>query len=244
MGVAMGLLGGAIASAHGQINLNVPAKRRRQPEHARRETNATREARIKRNIEETYTHKYEIIGGGGYMRFRSGEYTKKNNEVSWATAFNYYLNPKLAIVGDAQGSFGDARALLNNTYGVYRPQINEYFFMGGASYRFYRKEKIALSVQGLGGTGWGIFSGGAKGLTGADLGIWQDGFKPAFSVGVSADYNIQPGLAIRFTPTYIGTIFRSGPGSNPSMPSYTPPSPSVQNNIGFNVGVVYRFGHQ
>ena len=78
--------------------------------------------------------------------------------------------------------------------------------MGGASYRFYRKEKLAVSAQGLGGVGWGIFSGGAKGI-GTDLGLWPDGLNPAFSVGVNADYNFYPNLAFRVTPTYVGTTF-------------------------------------
>jgi hypothetical protein len=224
MGVAVGLLAGAMRKSGAQT----PARKPKQEVHARRETNATRLARIQRNIQETYTHRYEVIGGGGYLRFRSGEYTKKNNEVSWATAFNYYLNPKLAIVGDARGSFGNAHALLDNQYGVYTPQINEYTFMGGGSYRFYRKEKIALSVQALGGVGDGIFSSGAKGLIGTQIGLWPDGFKPAFSFGVAGDYNIQPNLAIRITPTYVGTTFGS----------------TVQNNVGLNFGILYRFGRQ
>jgi hypothetical protein len=209
----------------GRINVG---KKPRQETHARHETNAMRQARIRRTIEETYAHRWEIIAGGGYMRYRSGEYTKKNNEVTWATAANYYLNPKFAIVADARGMFGNAHALVGNAnnYGVYNPQINEYTFMGGGSYRFYRQEKLALSVQGLGGVGWGIFSSGAKGYPGTLLGLWPDGVKPAFSLGLSADYNFYPNLAFRFTPTYVGTMFGS----------------TVENNVGFNMGVVYRFG--
>ena len=230
MGLAAGLLAGAVTAAKAQSvsqSVNI-ANKRKQEAHARRETNASRQARIQRTIDETYSHRWELFGGGGYLRWRSGQYTKKNNEVSWATSASYYLNPKLAIVGDARGSFGDAHAIINNTFGVYRPQINEYFFQGGANYRFYRKEKVAVSVQALGGTAWGIFSGGAKGLSGTQLGLWPDGFKPSFSVGINADYNIFPDLAFRFAPTYQGTTFGG----------------TVQNNIGFNAGVIYRFGKQ
>ena len=230
MSVAMGLLAGALMPARAQsVNQSVNVGRKRKQEtHARRETNASRQARIQRTILDTYSHKWEVIGGGGYLRFRSGQYTLKNNEVSWATAANYYLNQKLAIVADAQGSFGDAHALINNPYGVYRPQINEYMFMGGVSYRFYRKEKFAVGAQGVGGAGWGIFSGGAKGLSGTTVGLWPDGVKPAFSIALNADYNFYPNLAFRFSPMYMGTTFGS----------------TVQNNFGFNMGVVYRFGRQ
>lgn len=206
----------------------VGAQDKKGPKRARRETNAARQARIERTIQETYSHRYEVFGGGGYMRFRSGEDTKKNNEVTWAADTSYFLTPKVAIVGDARGMFGYANALINNIYGVYHPQINEYTFMGGGSYRFYAHEKTALSVQALGGVGWGIFSGGSKGIPSTLLGIWPDGFKPAFSIGVSGDYNFYPNLAFRVTPTYVGTTFGS----------------SLQNNLGINAGIVYRFGKQ
>jgi hypothetical protein len=233
-GLAAGVLAASAGVAFGQVGTQISIKRR-QEAHARRETNASRQARIQRTINDTYSHRYEVIGGGGFLRFRSGDTTKRNNEINWATAFNYYLNPKLALVGDAQGSFGHAHATPDNSYGVYNPQINEYFFMGGASYRFYRKEKVALSAQGLGGIGWGIFSGGSKSIPSVDLGLWKDGTRPAFSASVSADYNFYPNLGFRFSPNWIATTFQSGPGQ---------PSSSVQSNFGFNAGVVYRFGRQ
>lgn len=229
-GLALGVVAGALSPANAQTVTQTQSKKRKQESHAHHETNATRLARIARTTEETYSHRYEVFGGGGYLRFRSGEYLRKNNEISWASAFNYYLNRKLAVVGDARGSFGNAHAITNNEYGVYNPQINEYTFMGGISYRFVAKEKIAVSAQALGGTGWGIFSGGSKGIPGSELGLWNDGLRPAYSVGVSADYNLYPNLAIRFMPTWVGTNFVGPKGS------------TLQDNIGFNIGVVYRFG--
>ena len=199
-----------------------------QKKRARRETNAARQARIDRTIAETYSHRYEVFGGGGYLRFRSGESTKKNNEVTWATNGSYFLSPKVAIVADARGMFGNANATINNIYGVYHPQINEYTFMGGGSYRFYTHERATVSVQALGGVAWGIFSGGSKAIPSTLLGIWPDGWKSAFSVGVSGDYNFYPNLAFRVTPTYVGTTFGG----------------SLQNNLGINAGIVYRFGKQ
>ena len=227
MGLAVGLLAGAVTPVKAQT------KKKKQDITVHRETNATRLARIRKTTEETYSHRYEVIGGGGYLRFRSGEYTQRNSEISWATAFNYYLNSKLAVVGDARGSFGYARQQMPLLYPqITRPQINEYTFMGGASYRFYAQEKWAVSAQGLVGTGWGLFSGGAKGLTGPEVGLWQDGFRPAFSVGLSADYNLYQNLAFRLTPTYVGFNFVGPTGS------------SIESNLGFNAGLVYRFGHR
>ena len=233
LSVGVGLLAGAMTSAKAQSGgQNRPTQRR-----ARRESNASRQARIARTIEGTYSHQWEVIGGGGFLRWRSGEYTKRNDEVSWSAQTDYYLNPRLAIVGAAQGSFGHAKPLqglgVNNFNSqAPSPQINEYFFTGGANYRFVRKEKFALGAQGTGGVVWGIFSGGAKGLRGTDLGLWNDGFRPAFTLALNADYSVYPNLAVRFAPTYTGTTFGSPMGG------------SAQSNFGFNAGVVYRFGHQ
>ena len=194
-----------------------------------RETNASREARIQRTIQETYAHPWEIVGGGGFLRWNSGPNTQKNNEISWLAGVNYFLTPKLAVVGDAQGSFGHARPLRFNPNAapIPNPQINEYFFTGGVNYRFYEKEKVALSAQGTGGIAWGIFSSGSPtSYYGPTIGLWQDGIKPAFTFAVNADYNFYPNLAFRFSPTYVGSTFGG----------------QVQNNVGFNAGVVYRFG--
>jgi hypothetical protein len=223
MGLAAGLLAGAVAP--------VNAQKKPQQRRARRETNASRQARIQRTIEETYSHRYEVFGGGGFLRFRPGEFLKKDNQISWAVNNTYYLNPKLGVIASAQGSFGHAEALqFNQNLNLIdnKPQINEYYFMAGPSYRFYMKEKLALSAQAQGGIGWGIFGGGSKGQLPAAIGLWPDSTRAAFSFGLSADYNLYPNLAFRITPQYIGTTF----GGN------------VQNNVGFNAGVIYRFGHK
>ncbi len=205
------------------------AEAQRKTQRPRRETNASRQARIQRTIENTYAHPWEVEGGGGYLRWTSGQNTQKNNEISWLAGANYYLTPKLAIVGNAQGSFGRAHPIRFNpaVAAIPNPQINEYFFTGGVNYRFYAKERIALSAQGTGGIAWGIFSSGSPyTYSSQQIGLWQDGTRPAFSFALNADYNFYPNLAFRISPTYIGTTFGG----------------QVQNNVGFNAGIVYRFG--
>lgn len=244
MGLAAGILATAINTAHAQ-SATKDQLRRRQEAHARHETNASRQARIQRTIDETYSHRWEVAGGGGYLRWHSGENTRSNNEITWATSLNRFLNPRLFIVGDARGSFGNAHSLTTAPFGVDNPQINEYFFTGGAGYRFYRHEKFAVSGQATGGTSWGIFSGGAKGLNSAQTGLWVDGFAPAFTLGVNVDYNIYPNLAVRFAPTYVATMFHQSiqNGTSSQLSANVGPR-SLQNNAGFNFGVVYRFGKQ
>jgi|SRR6266702_3306209 len=206
-----------------------------QVRRSRRESNANRKARIERTIQETYSHRYEIFGGGGYLRFRSGQYTQNNNEVTWATSGTYFLNPKLGITADIRGAYGNAK-IGNTVYNIPNPLITEYTFMGGATYRFYAKQKFAISGNALAGYSLGNFDGGSKGIPATKLGLWATANRPVFSAGVSFDYNFYPNLAVRVTPTYVGTTFTGINLSNGSSNGL------IQNNVGFNAGIVYRFG--
>ena len=208
----------------------------------RRETNVNRQARINRTIQDTYTRKYEIFGGGGYLRFRSGEYLKKNSEITWATSGTYFLNPKLGITADVRGSYGNAK--IPNVFalnGDFNPLINEYMFSGGATYRFYMKEKYAVSAVATGGVAIGNFNGGSKGVDSPTIGMWYSNNRPVFTAGVNFDYNFYPNLAFRFTPTLAGTTFQ---GTTATGPFATGGSSTggFQPNLGINAGFVYRFG--
>jgi hypothetical protein len=211
----------------------------------RRESSANRKARIARTIAETYGHRWEVGGGGGYLRFQPGSILQKNNEVTFWMTGTYFLNPKLGIIGDVRGAYGNAK-IGNNTsspdggppvFLSFNPQISEYPFMAGVAYRLYAKEKVAVSVTGEGGAALGKFDGGSKGFQSKDLGVWQSTTKPVFSIGANFDYNLFPNLAFRITPTYVGTFFRLDPEDTTHGPSG-----SIQNNFGVNVGFVYRFG--
>lgn len=191
----------------------------------RRETNANRRARIERTIQDTYSHQWELGGGGGYLRFRSGELLQKNNEVTFWMSGTRFFNPKLGIVGDVRGAYGNAK-VGNTIYNIQNPQISQYTFMAGPLYRFYTREKTAVSVFGTAGAGIGKFDSGSKGIPAANLGLWPSETRAVFSVGANFDYNFYPNLAVRITPTYLGSTWGG----------------TIQNNIGVNMGVVYRFG--
>jgi hypothetical protein len=231
------LLAGSMAS--GTVALQAQTAHR-----TRRESSANRQARIARTIAETYGHRFEVAGGGGYLRFQSGSLLQKNNEVTFFMTTTYFLNPKLGIIADIRGAYGNAKIGNNISTGTnpppflsFNPQISEYPFMGGVAYRLYAKEKFAVSVTGEGGAAIGKFDGGAKGLTSAELGVWQSTTKPVFSLGANLDYNFYPNLALRVTPTYVGTFFRLDPTDTVHGPPGT-----IQNNFGVNIGFVYRFG--
>ena len=195
-----------------------------------RRIKATREARTARNIQDTYSHRWEIAGGGGFLRFRTGENLQKITEVNFFTSAAYSLNPQLSIVGDVRGLYGNAN--IPNVYalnGVFSPQISEYTFMAGPQYRFLVREKYSVSASATGGVALSKFGGDAKGLRSQDLGMWPDSnAKPAFSISILGDYNIYNNLAVRVQPTYLGTTFGS----------------TLQNNLGMEFGVVYRLGRQ
>ena len=201
---------------------------------ARRESNVNRRARIQRAIEDTYSRRYEVAAGGGYLRFRSGDTTLHNNDATAATSIAYYLAPKLGILADGRASFGSAKIntqIFNQPgypaiNGPYRPSISHYTFMGGVRYRLVTKQKLAVSLDGLGGATYGWFDGDRLGVAPQALGLYQDGVRPAFAVDLNVDYNFYPNLSLRFQPTYAPTLFGS----------------SIQNNKGLNIQVVYRFG--
>ena len=195
----------------------------------RRESNANRKARIARTVAETYGHRWEVGGGGGYERFRSGQYQQQDNQITFWASTMYALNPKIGVIGEVRGAYGKAKLtnpLPSGNNLNFNPQISEYNFMAGPSYRFVRKEKFSVTGFAEGGMGLGKFDGDSKGLSAADIGVWTGNYAASFAAGANLDYNLYPNLAFRVTPTYLGTTFGG----------------TLQNSKGVNVGVVYRFG--
>ena len=201
-----------------------------QQNRGTRRINANRQARIARNIADEYSHRWEVAGGGGFQRFRTGQYLQKISEVNFFMNANYQFSPTLGVVADVRGYYGSAT--IPNVFvknGVYSPQISHYTVMAGPQYRFYAKEKYTMSANVVAGVAMSKFGGDAKGLPSEELGMWQDSnAKFAYSVSVMADYNIYNNLAVRIQPTYVGTTFGG----------------TLQNSLGLQAGVVYRFGRQ
>lgn len=195
-----------------------------------RRVNSNRQARIARNIQDAYSHKWEVAGGGGYLRFHPGSQLLRINEVNFFTSATRSLSPQLGIVGEVRGNYGKAKIpnLLAQNF-IFSPQISHYNFMGGVQYRVYAVEKYTVSVVGEGGVTLSKFGGDTKGLPSQTVGLWKDSnYNPTFSGSVNLDYNLYNNLAARVQPTYVATTFGS----------------TVQNSFGVNLGVVYRFGRQ
>src|ERR1700735_265160 len=153
--VAGVLLAGLMASGAVAVQAQVAHR-------TRRGSSGNRKARIARTIAETYNHRYEVAGGGGCLRFKGGSTVQKNNEVTFFMSGTYFLNPKLGIIGDIRGLYGNAKGQSNvgsEVFLPFNPQISQYPFMGGVAYRLYAKEKIAVAVTGEGGAAIGKFDG-------------------------------------------------------------------------------------
>lgn len=205
--------------------VQTPEERARILREAQDRINARRAARIAQINRETYGHKFETYFGGGYLRFHPGDTKQHINEGAWNLGITDYLNPRLGITADVRGYYGNAY-IGNNPYGIFQPSISQYSFLFGPQYRLYMKPKWAISVQGLAGFGHGNFDTGTGGLPASYLGLYNNGTAFSASVNGLFDYNLSPGLAIRVAPTYLFTNYGG----------------STQNNLGFNAGVVYRWG--
>jgi hypothetical protein len=204
-----------------------PQERSEVLRQAQARVNARRKLRLQQVIQDTYTHKYEVYGGGGYLRFSPGNTLQHLNEVAWNVGFTDYLRGKLGVTADVRGYYGTAFTYINQ-YQVFNPSISQYTFMAGPQARIVERLHLGVSANVLAGFGHGNFSTNTGGLPGTLIGLWPDGTTFNLSVGVPIDYNLGPTFAIRLTPNYLMTDYGS----------------QIQNNLGFNAGVVWRFGRQ
>lgn len=188
---------------------------------------ARRRLRVQQIIRDTYSHQYEMYFGGGYLRFQPGSSLQHINESAWNLGVTDYVRGKIGVTADFRGYYGTTFTNVNE-FQVFAPSISQYTFMAGPQVRLYEGQHWAWSANALVGVGHGNFGTGTGGLPPTLIGLYPDGDALNVSVGASLDYNLGPGLAIRLTPQY--TLSRYGG--------------DTQNNLGFNAGIVYRFGRQ
>ena len=199
----------------------------RLAQEAQARIQARRTERRQRVIQDTYSHKFEIYGGGGYTRFRPGPSLQHINESAWNVGVTDYLRPRLGVTADLRGYYGTAFTY-PGPYNIFKPSISEYSFMAGPQYRIVRREHRAISGQAL--------VGGPRGTSmptepscqahSSDCGVTVP---MSALAGVPIDYNLGTALAFRIQPGYWLTTFSN--------------TPQVK-NLGFNAGLVYRFGRQ
>jgi hypothetical protein len=194
---------------------------------AQARVNARREQRIREIIRQTYNHKYEIYFGGGYLRFRPGSSLQHNSETSWNVGISDYFRGRLGATADFRGYYGVAYTG-RNPYSVYEPSISQYTFLAGPSYRFYEGQHWGWTAHVLAGAGHGNFGTGTNGLPPHYVGLYSDSTVFNASAAASVDYNFSETLAWRLTPNLLASRYGG----------------QWQENLGWNMGLVYRFGHQ
>jgi hypothetical protein len=188
---------------------------------------ARRKLRIQQIIQDTYSHKYELYFGGGYLRFTPGSSLQRVNESGWNVGITDYVRGKIGVTADFRGYYGTTFTNVNE-FQVFSPSISQYTFMAGPQVRFYESQHWGWSGNVLVGVGHGNFGTGTGGLPPTLIGLYPDGNAFNLSASASVDYNLGPGLAVRLTPLYTMSNYGS----------------EIQNNLGFNAGIVYRFGRQ
>ena len=219
----------AVQSGGDQQGDNPQQDQIRLAQEAQARIRARRQERTRKIVEDTYSHKYEVYGGGGYLRFRPGPSLQHINESGWNAGFTDYLWPRIGLTGELRGYYGVAFLGTNNDLSIFKPSITEYVFMGGPQYRIVSRARWAVSGQVLVGVAKGIFNGNSAQLPGPYVGLWSSGTSLSVSAAVPVDYNLGPGLGIRLSPNYLLTTF----GSTTQV-----------KNLGFTAGIVYRFGRR
>jgi hypothetical protein len=200
----------------------------RLAQEAQARIRARREQRKQRVVQDTYSHKFEVYGGGGYTRFRPGSSLQHINEAAWNAGVTDYQWGRLGITADLRGYYGTA-FIPPNPFNIFKPSLSEYSFMAGPQYRVVRREHWAISGQVLVGGSKGNFNANGAELPGTLVGLWSNGTNFSAAAALPIDYNLAPGLAFRIQPGYWLTSF----------------SNTLQvKNLGFNTGLVFRFGRK
>jgi len=201
-----------------------------------------KQQRLDQQIQENYSHKYEAYVGIGYLRFRPGANLEKNNEREWVLDITRWYSQKWGVTVEGRGMYGTAYTGPNGAYtGTFLPNIYQYTGLIGGNYRFYRRPRIGAVLRVAAGPIYGNFDGDAHGITSAvfnasGVGLYETSTTFALNVAVPVDIAVTPSVAVRITPEYLLTPFKV----TSSYPSGA--GTQLQNNLGFNMGVVYRFG--
>lgn len=201
-----------------------------------------KQQRLEQQIQENYSHKYETYLGLGYLRFHSGVNLQKINERDWVMGLSRWYSQKWGVSLEGRGTYGTAyTGPYSGSLGTFLPEIYQYSGLVGANYRFYLRPRIGATARLAVGPIYGNFDGDAHGHTSADYnaigeGLYANSTNIAVNIAVPVDITVVPNLAIRVTPEYLLTPFNV-------TSSYTGnKGTALQNNLGFNAGIVYRFG--
>jgi hypothetical protein len=189
-----------------------------------------REQRRAAAIHEAYEHRYEAYFGPGYLRFEPGATLERAHEYAWDAGVTYFLSDRLGVTGDVRGYYGSAYVYNNSVTNsaITNPEISQYAFLAGPTYRFYAHPRYSVSARVMAGVADGKFTGDLSNseTLALALGLWPNAYVFAASAAVVGEYNVTPRVGVRLAPEYFPTGFGS----------------KFQSSLGFTGGVSYRFG--
>ena len=172
-----------------------------------------------------YRNKYDIYGGLASSHFNAGPALIPGaNLGGFDVQGTMWLNMRLGVTANVRGYYGTT-GVVPNPYGIHGPFIYEHLFMGGPSIRGPKNEHAALTFHALVGGSYGVFNSAIdQGLSGPNLGLFNNGVALATALGGSLDLNRDSKFSLRLSPDYMLTRFGG----------------VSQNEFAFSVGVLYR----
>jgi hypothetical protein len=215
------------SSSEPQTNYPNEQERVRLAREAQERVRARRAARTAAAIKDTYSHKYDIYFGYAYLRMRPGHFLQHANEYGWNAGATRYFNPKLGLTLDLRGYYKSVY-VGNNPYGLFQPFVSNYSVMVGPQYYVRQRKNYAVSGQVLAGVTRNLFSANSAGLPGTFVGLYPNATRFTAAAAIPVDINLGPGLAFRIAPDYDLTTWGG----------------DIQHNLGFMLGLNYRFGRQ
>ena len=215
------------SSSQPQTNYPNEQERIRLAREAQERVRARRAARTEATIKDTYSHRYDIYFGYTYLRIRPGHNLQHANEYGWNAGITRYFNPKLGITADLRGYYKSVY-VGNNPYALFQPFISNYSVMVGPQYSLRQRKSYAVSGVVLAGVTRNLFYGNSAGFPGTLVGLYPNATRFTAAAAVPVDINLGPGLAFRIAPDYDLTTWGG----------------DVQHNLGFTLGLNYRFGRQ
>lgn len=194
-----------------------------------------------------YNHRWDIYAGAAYTNFLAGPaLIQRSNMGGWEAAATYWLNWHWGIQGNARMYIGTSGVYPNSGGGQYNPtcppfssvclqnptitgpRIMQYYFMGGPTYRVFRRAKASGTFHALFGNAWGIFdAANLNGVNPQTIGLFATQWTFSSAIGGTFDYNYSPRIAFRAEPDLMITRYGG----------------TAQQNFAFSVGPIFRLGH-
>src|ERR1700733_2141359 len=131
-----------------------------------------------------YRNKYDVYGGLASSHFNAGPALIPGaNLGGFDIQGTMWLNMRLGVTANVRGYYGTT-GVVPNPYNIHGPLVYEHMFMGGASFRGPKNEHAALNFHALVGGSYGVFNSAINsGITGPQLGLFNNGFALATALG-------------------------------------------------------------